>query len=200
MIGQWTHTSRGSILYEFDPDDLNHCIAVARARGEIKAAAGIPDSSYIQDQDGLPGGVATHLRGLRAEWAICRMLGINPPTDATLEGDKHQPDIVLPIAGFTLEVKYNHYDRPDGKFILNGTSMDLFQADIGVLCKRPQGRPKVDADNLIEIVGYVSRATFKKYAEIDNFKYGDRLCVAAEFLSPFTMFMDWYQARIDRQI
>lgn len=202
MIGDYVITHNRTVIYSFDQVDLARCLQVAQARANIKQGVARDDGHNRNLPDYDPR--IPHMLGHRAEWAFCRLLGIDPPMDVSKGGDKHEPDVYFPYIGKSFEIKYVDYNGPNIYFPLASANPHAMQADFGVLMRRVKGCKARDPYTpYIEFYGYFERKTFVRHATLQDFGYGPRLALGAEYITPFMGFLDrlvsFYERRNNRQ-
>jgi hypothetical protein len=118
-----------------------------------------------------------HLMGLRAEYAVAKLLGLGVDKVLRPRGDNNAPDLVLPD-GRAVSVKGR--SKVGYAYALRSTNPKEFGTGVGVLVwPERNGR-----DDAVDVVGWVSRREFIALAEIQDFTYGPRLTIEGYQMHP----------------
>lgn len=120
--------------------------------------------------------------GFLGEIGLARVLGIEPDWTVMAGGD---PGYDLRLGTNTIQVKTPHSDATKNWFYMN--SLDLFTADIGVLCN-------LVGDNAVLIRGAIDRASFLNKHVNRNWGYGSRVGVHASNLKSINNLIEAVQS------
>jgi hypothetical protein len=143
---------------------------IAEARNAPKMAAGVTNYRIDPNQSDFD----LHFKGLKAEYAVAKALGVPFDLSISLGGDDHEKDLLL-ADGRTVSVKFRTQRGWD--YALTRDRLSEFKADLGILVWPAEG-------DALELVGYVTREDFAIRARRKNFTYGDRLVVEAAQMRP----------------
>ena len=136
-----------------------------------------------------------HFDGLRLEVGLCGYIGRPDLVDFNnhLHGDGGVTDFT--VNGCRIQAKASLYEPPYLRFDKEGKH--VFAADIAVLgfvplllnnwqeATKEQRRAWFEANNYVDLVGWITRDEFFQRAEIMDFGYGERLVVKPP-LQPMT--------------
>lgn len=113
-----------------------------------------------------------NILGYKAEFAVARLLDLEPPEINVLSDG----GVDVWYNDHSVDVKFTNMNKDP---VLIFDSMAKFRADYAVLvtCEDPE-------EELFRIHGWVSRRDFKKSAGKQDFGYGERLVMYAEYLKP----------------
>ncbi len=117
--------------------------------------------------------VEANIYGFKAEFAVARVLGVDPPTVNVLTDG----GIDLWFDDISIDVKFTN--RDGGPLIFD--NQEKFKADCAVLVS------KTDDPVAMRICGAIGRKTFLAHAKTHDFGYGKRLVMEAGDLRP----IDW---------
>lgn len=117
--------------------------------------------------------VEANIYGFKAEFAVARVLGVDPPTVNVLTDG----GIDLWFDDISIDVKFTN--RDGGPLIFD--NQEKFKADCAVLVS------KTDDPVAMRIWGAIGRKTFLAHAKTHDFGYGERLVMEACDLRP----IDW---------
>jgi hypothetical protein len=165
---------------QIEPEKRPWLEEVAHRRSDRKAAwdrgnrwAQSSDPSYQR-----------HLFGVKCEYAVARLLGLEIDATHRPRGDRNEPDLRLPDGtGVTVKGR----THPGWAFALRGTDPAEFGSGVGVLVwPDPAGD-----DWSVEVVGWIDRSTFEQVAHLQDFKYGPRLVVEPDQMAPIAGLEGW---------
>jgi len=114
--------------------------------------------------------VEANIYGFKAEFAVARVLGIDPPTVNVLTDG----GIDLWFDDISIDVKFTN--RDGGPLIFD--NQEKFKADCAVLVS------KTDDPVAMRMWGAIGRKTFLAHAKTHDFGYGERLVMEANDLRP----------------
>lgn len=132
-----------------------------------------PKTELGLDTQRVWGGSAVEddILGLLGEIAVGEFLGEDINEWASLSGDAGEDLFISNL--LSVEVKTGR--RRGYRFALSGTDFSDFQADIGILAWKLEGKE-------IGLSGWTTRVHFLKNCEIMDFGFGDRLAIEPENL------------------
>jgi hypothetical protein len=158
------------MIVKLTKEELDEADYLAHARNDPKVHL----NKYSWSKEGTTS-FDNHYWGLKCEIAVAKILGIE--IDKTIhDGDDQNPDLYY--KGIGIEVKGR--TKKGWDFALLKDDIKQFKADVGVLCWPG------DADNEIEVVGFITREKFSHVAVTKNYKYGNRLVAEAKHFTPLT--------------
>lgn len=114
--------------------------------------------------------VEANIYGFKAEFAVARVLGVDPPTVNVLTDG----GIDLWFDDISIDVKFTN--RDDGPLIFD--SPDKFKADCAVLVS------KTNDPLAMRVRGAIGKKAFLAQAKTHDFGYGDRLVIEAQDIHP----------------
>ena len=114
--------------------------------------------------------VEANIYGFKAEFAVARVLGVNPPTVNVLTDG----GIDLWFDDISIDVKFTN--RDGGPLIFD--NQEKFRADCAVLVS------KTDDPFAMRIWGAMGKKAFLAHAKTHDFGYGERLVMEAGDLRP----------------
>ena len=114
--------------------------------------------------------VEANIYGFKAEFAVARVLGVNPPTVNVLTDG----GIDLWFDNISIDVKFTN--RDGGPLIFD--NQEKFKADCAVLVS------KTDDPVAMRIWGAMGKKAFFAHAKTHDFGYGERLVMEANDLRP----------------
>jgi hypothetical protein len=114
--------------------------------------------------------VEANIYGFKAEFAVCRILGLEPPTVNVLTDG----GVDLWFDDYSIDVKFTNKDG--GPLIFD--NMEKFKADCAVLVS------KTNDPAVMRVWGAIGRNTFASRAGTRDFGYGQRLFMEAREMRP----------------
>jgi hypothetical protein len=137
----------------------------ASGRCQFKKDAGIKNSKRVDQQRD---DYQITREGLTGEWAVGQTLGLPVNLENYLGGD---PGWDFEYKGLKVDVKTTR-----AKLLLF-QNLDKFVADVAVLVRYVR-------DDLVQIVGIISKDKFKQNCQIRNLGYQDNYTISEDKLSP----------------
>ena len=113
--------------------------------------------------------VQSEVDGARAEFAVAKLYALDKPT-LNILGDGGKD---LWFGGISLDVKFTNTND------LIFDDVDAFKAGVAVLVKNHGDDPR-----MLNVIGCVSRDVFAANSTAQQRKYGPKLCMRADELSP----------------
>jgi len=114
--------------------------------------------------------VEANIYGFKAEFAVARLLGLDPPVVNVLTDG----GVDLWFDDVSIDVKLTN--RENGPLVFD--SIDKFQADCAVLVAKTSHPAKM------QVLGFVTKKLFELQSYSHDFGYGQRLVMNAESMKP----------------
>jgi hypothetical protein len=154
------------MLIQLSNQDVHHCTVLGYDTVKLCEMQGFPPRLENKSQSREEANVF----GFKAEFAIARLFDLDLP-ELNVTSDY---GVDLWWDDYSIDVKFSN--KQDGDLIFD--TMDKFKAQIAILVTR------TDNQNVMNVVGWMTRKEFERKCQSHNFGYGERLVVGNTKLNP----------------